>query len=58
MNNEHQALGNKKRVIKKGVTKKQLLGLTGLLKRKGKGTQRAPRAGILMLGVAGEEMAG
>ena len=37
------------RGTKKGVTKKQLLRLTGLLKRKEKRAQRAPWAGILML---------
>lgn len=42
-------MGIKKRNKKRCVTKKQLLELTGLLKRKEKRVQRAPWAGILML---------
>lgn len=42
-------MGIKKRNKKRCVTKKQLLELTGLLKRKEKRAQRAPWAGILML---------
>lgn len=56
MNNEHQALGEQKKSNKK--TKKQLLGLTGLLKRKERERKERPGPGILMLGVVGEEMAG
>ena len=41
-------MGIKRRNKKNCVTKKQLLELTGLLKRKEKKAQRAPWAGILM----------